>query len=273
MEKLTEEQIRDEIMSCYKTESLGSLAARLGFQSKTSIRTRLEEMGVTDIVRDKITAFENGVSTPEEAWLLGFTLSDGHISLPDKGYTQRVRWSQHLSEKPILQWISSYLGLRREPCEYDFTPSTGPSKGIEYDSVVLGVADQGLVDRLAALGAVPGKSANEKYPRIPDPVLWGHFLRGFFDGDGCITYGGRSSTYVKFYGGDQFCQDLKEDLKERVGVSYQKVEKKPGCSTVKWGKKKDIKVLFDLMYPQGAQTFPCLKRKLDRFLEWKSRVG
>ena len=47
------------------------------------------------------------------------------------------------------------------------------------------VSSRHLVERAAEIGIHPAKSKTVRMPDVPQEVL-GHFLRGVFDGDGCV---------------------------------------------------------------------------------------
>ena len=54
-----------------------------------------------------------------------------------------------------------------------------------------------LAEQLAKIGCPPRKSFILKYPDWLDKDLRSHFIRGYFEGDGCITRTARTSETIK----------------------------------------------------------------------------
>lgn len=109
----------------------------------------------------------------------------------------------------------------------------------------------------------PRKSCGEFWPySIPSSELMWHFIRGFMDGDGCVSFSGRNLRTI-FYGGRALLKSLKRFfLKQgiRPTVVSQQTEK------VFWlavSNKKSLRTLFDKMYynSEGLR----LTRKYERF--------
>lgn len=88
-----------------------------------------------------------------------------------------------------------------------------------------------LFNRLIELGCTPKKSLILKFPtkeQVP-PHLMKHFIRGYVDGDGCITKTNTfktKNTKVKIVGTVEFYQGLKIYLKQEhdieIGASHCK---------------------------------------------------
>ena len=49
------------------------------------------------------------------------------------------------------------------------------------------IGDKHLKESLIKQGCVPQKSLILKFPELPAPLI-SHFIRGYFDGDGCVSY-------------------------------------------------------------------------------------
>lgn len=277
-----------EIRRCYKTEDLRSLSNRLGFRSPGYIYARLRSMGITDYLdrngrNEALTVLSGDTLTPNEAYLLGYTMADGGIieSRPTSP-TPRVQWECQSEDRILLEWINGFIGVGQPPKDYVrrrslVTPTTGkvgPEK--DYFSTKLALASRTLVERLAKWGVHPRKSCKETYHSFQDPLVHGAFLRGLFDGDGCVSTrqrkkGWHMTANVTFMGGEAFVTALRDDLVTRLGVESMAVISNNGretCWKCNWSSKHDVEALFNHMYPDGKATFPCLYRKLAKFLEW-----
>ena len=54
-----------------------------------------------------------------------------------------------------------------------------------------------MVNDLINLGCIPNKSLTLTFPDFINDELLPHFIRGYFDGDGCIWNGKRKKVVVK----------------------------------------------------------------------------
>lgn len=113
--------------------------------------------------------------SPELAYLLGFTAADGCVMPIQPG--QRgggVRWQ--INDLDLLQQIRRVID------------STHPIKKVRFKAFELRIYNKEIYKRLVDLGISHNKTFNlnplDKVPRY----LYGHLARGYFDGDGTISY-------------------------------------------------------------------------------------
>ena len=124
--------------------------------------------------------------SPTMAYVVGYIYADGHlidspymrgkylnISSVDKDSIDRIRkWLD--SEHRIKEAVSHFKGSR-----------------ICY---ILRIGSHKIYNDLFKLGLYPKKSLTIRFPKIPKKYL-GHFIRGYFDGDGCIYFEKRKGKY------------------------------------------------------------------------------
>lgn len=129
------------------------------------------------------------------AYILGFFVADGVVA-KDSPY---ISFSQ--KDKEILEDIKKELNSEQPLSQnkktgvYLFTIN---SKILKHDLMELH-------------GITPNKSLNVKFPFVPDKYL-SHFIRGYFDGDGCIY---ENRNFVNIVGGSlEFMEVLFHILKE-----------------------------------------------------------
>jgi len=126
----------------------------------------------------------NSIDTVKKAYILGFIYADGCISINNNSY--RLRFNLKKNDIEILNFIKKELKY------------TGPiklSKNKKY--CVLEISNKVLVNNLIQLGAIPNKSLYLKHPNIKSSFE-GSFIRGYFDGDGCVGLYNRIN-YMKPY--------------------------------------------------------------------------
>lgn len=201
--------------------------------------------------------------TPENVWLVGLLWADGNIN-------RQNRISVCSTDKQLIQEAANIFGLA-----YQWIRQTpGDQKGWK-DKYTIGMSSEKLANSLKQIGMVPAKSRVIKYPKgLPDEYF-GHFLRGVFDGDGCLSFGktnahqslGRCHMFITS-GSYVFVQELAQKLgKCGIGSSIRvQPPRKKNWHTMWYleiHKIRDKINLCRLMYP--SWDVPCLHRKRDLF--------
>ena len=127
---------------------------------------------------------------------------------------------------------------------------------------------------LIALGCVPEKSLVLDWPtHLPDQYSR-HFLRGYFDGDGCICYNISSRTItVKFCGSYQFIPKVQAYIKTNVISAsrfngYVQSNRSGTCYSLFYGGTTTPTAILDWLY-QDSDVSTRLERKYQYNLKWK----
>lgn len=120
----------------------------------------------------------DSMDTEEQFYWLGFLYADGNIS--STGNRLEVRLS--INDLSHLEKFRKFLGLTTEI-------RIGVSQG--YGFCHLAVRNKHLWNTLNDLGCIPKKSLTLQFPKLtifPDKNFILHFIRGYVDGDGCLSY-------------------------------------------------------------------------------------
>lgn len=139
----------------------------------------------------------DSIDTEEKAYWLGFLFADGNIS--HTGNRLEVRLS--IKDLSHLEKFRKFLKLTTEI-------RTGICNGNGFCH--LAVRNKHLWHTLDSLGCHPRKSLILEFPDFSifsDIKLIKHFIRGYIDGDGCLTiYKGRNSyrTTINLVGTEKF---------------------------------------------------------------------
>ena len=175
------------------------------------------------------------------AYILGLWWADGCI------YGGKMfDITLHNKDKYILKQVAKEL--QYEGSLYDYVDRQAAR--INFSCVV-------IYKDLIALGGSERKSMTIGFPEIPDEYL-PDFIRGYFDGDGCITEikGGRiNSAFTS--GSKNFLDGLLKVLREKAGIEGGSYD--PSSYTVKFGKKDTIR-LGQYMYRNDPELFLLRKR-------------
>lgn len=183
--------------------------------------------------------------TRNMAYMLGFWFADGCI-YGGKMFDITV----HAKDKYILKQFAKEL--QYEGNIYDYVDRQACR--INFSCVV-------IYRDLIALGGTENKSLTVQFPNVPKEFL-PDFIRGYFDGDGCIMNlkGGRINSAFTC-GSYDFLMSLWRILKEEAGVEGGSYD--ASCYSLKFGKKDSIKI-GEYIYQNNPELF--LERKKLKFI-------
>lgn len=126
--------------------------------------------------------------SPQMAYILGFIFADGAIEDVQKSSrTCYLSISASIKDLPILEQIKSQMSSSHQLYSSKAKLLTFPG-GKEYlskEKFTLRIGSKLIYNSLLELGVTPRKSLTILFPKIPTKCL-SFFLRGYFDGDGCI---------------------------------------------------------------------------------------
>ena len=221
--------------------------------------------------------FFKKIDTEEKAYVLGFFFADGYNS------ETQLEFSQIEQDEDILVKINS--ALKSDIPLYSYKNSSGNIKK------VLRISSREMCKDISLLGGIKNKSLILQFPTcVPDSLIH-HFIRGYFDGDGCIWNGKRKKSIVKdnksktgyreriihnvkftFTG----CIDLRNSLqdllvekkvvknKTKLNLSKAKDKENSRWCTMEYSGRGQIKNLFDFLY-KDATIYG--QRKYNKFQE------
>lgn len=144
-----------------------------------------------DICHDFFTA----INSEEQAYLLGFYVADGNVN--EKRKTFRIKIKE--TDKEIIELYKQFICPTAHTFLYKPYKINGRDNK-EYvgnNQISVDINSSKLVNSLVDLGYGYNKTyLNMHLPNLPDNLIW-HFIRGYFDGDGCITRSFTYNTYNK----------------------------------------------------------------------------
>lgn len=178
------------------------------------------------------------------AYILGLWFADGCIY---RGKMFDI--TLHKKDKYILKQIAQELEY--EGNLYDYVDRQAAR--LNFSCVV-------MYNDIVALGGKECKSNDIVFPDVPEKYL-SDFVRGYFDGDGCVMQLKNKRLNSAFTSGSkQFLDSLWQILKDKanvVGGSYD-----ASCLSLKFGKKDTISI-GKYIYQNNPELF--LKRKREKF--------
>lgn len=131
--------------------------------------------------------FFSEIKTELQAYLLGFIYSDGSIN--DERHTLTIHINEQDKEIFNLFKIISPEAYTQNCKGYESKALIEGRTVKNSGSIRLSISSKILLEDLHNLGVVENKTYKQLHipKQIPNNLIR-HFVRGYFDGDGCITY-------------------------------------------------------------------------------------
>ena len=189
--------------------------------------------------------FFETIDNEMKAYWLGFVFADGNV--------YRSTLTIKLSNKD-----KSHLKKFKENIDYD-----GPIKDLESKSEIR-LTNKKMCKDLKRMGVLPAKTFSLSIPMIEKEFM-PHFIRGFFDGDGCFyrQKNGRQKYFQIFTAASQ----LKTGILKYFGSQNIKLNCYNHSSgySLQTGRQKNIRQIYNLLFA-NANIF--LKRKKTKFEDY-----
>lgn len=272
--KLTAEQI-EEVVKIYKSGISAIKVAKMFNISPPSIygllKRRCIEIRTNSEASRKYTLDENyfdTLDTQEKAYFLGFLMADGYNN--EKRGVIEVSCSE--KDKEILEKLS---GLIKSSKPIRFVES----KGIK--SYRIDLCSKRLSQKLVELGCMQNKTFKIKFPELKENLIR-HFIRGYFDGDGCIsyTYAKRDNVFknslnsvITIVSTEPFCLSLKQYIKDELQVNSTLLCRHPENNnnnrTLQVSGSSQVLKLMRWMYDSSTMY---LNRKMEKFIDLQNKL-
>jgi hypothetical protein len=248
-----------EIVEMYKSgKTYADISRHFGFKSNVPmILTALKRNGIdTGLGRYPDRAknsknidldfFEN-IDTKEKAYVLGLIYSDGSIDKDGYGFSfvskdfEQVELVKRLlkSEHKICK-VSSYDNRTLKT----------------YTRYTIHICSKKITKDLFNIGLHSSKSFNCNFPNISIGFIW-HFIRGLFDGDGCIYKSTSKEGQLSF--SIILSGQLKDGVKKffndsDMSLTSDQIKHKNEngiISSLKYSSYKDLKFIYENMYNES----------------------
>lgn len=180
------------------------------------------------------------------AYILGLWFADGCI------YGNKMfDITLHKKDKYILKKVAEEL--KYEGLLYDY---------VDRQSARINFSCKVIYDDIISLGGTEKKSLIVNFPEVPKEYL-PDFIRGYFDGDGCVMNLKNNRLNSAFTcGNKKFLESLLKILKKEAGIEGGSFD--DSCSSLKFGKRDTLR-LGDYIYKNDPELF--LLRKKQKFFK------
>lgn len=271
--KLTKEEIEDIINMYINGDGCVKIRNKYAqkIKAKETIIKIIKDANIP--IRDgrRYTKIENEnffekIDSEAKAYILGFLITDGFVCYPKKKNSTPY-WGLCIHEKDeyILEFIKKEIGVNKKIVSVEIYSTITNKKTGEYTKS-LTITSAKMVKDLEKYGIIQNKSHIVKMPQnIPEKFM-PHFIRGVFDGDGCIT-----KRNISFVGNKFLPEAIIDYLHLNIDIPKNKVKisthiSKKGIVThsycYRFEAKKDVKAFYEYIY-KDATIY--LTRKKEKF--------
>jgi len=206
----------------------------------------------------------------EMAYCLGFWYADGSVEYVPEMRGKYIRAA--CTDKSVIEAIKIMLSSEHR--------IVVTKKGGNYKPFyLLRIGSARLFNQLQTLGVTERKSRTIKFPEVPDNYL-SDFVRGYFDGDGCVYLEKDNNGNIKRLstiftcGNECFLSDLRLLLHEHASTRPDnKIHSTKGgfsgAYQLRYSTRDSLR-LYNFLYPQAIQKHLYLERKRKTFLQHKA---
>lgn len=180
------------------------------------------------------TTFFDEINSEEKAYILGFLYADGY----NQQTKNLIRITLHKKDEDVLHKIKDAMKYDK-----DLMMIKDTYLDLSFNCILLS-------NRLASLGCIQKKTFTIRFPynHIPE-MYYRDFIRGYFDGDGCINIAKSKKDFqLNLYGNCIFIPEVANIIFKNCDLPPRKIHNKGNsCFFTVHGKKGCIKVL-DYLY-------------------------
>lgn len=210
--------------------------------------------------------FDN-IDTQDKSYILGFLYADGYIG----GKNKIITMSLNENDKEILDKINKSIGSNRslyykKPQKNRYSNIGSYSLNLQNIYMYNTFFEKDYLNR-------------NKLPKIPHSLMH-HFIRGLFDGDGCISlyvhnmdkYNSIKGTFYIMFNNDNIANLIQDYIIINTGVKKTKILKRFGSGNnpvfiIQWSGIHNIINIRNFLYNE-ANLF--LTRKKEKFFQIQS---
>jgi intein-encoded DNA endonuclease-like protein len=201
--------------------------------------------------------FLDNINTEEKAYFLGFMFADGAVHKSENSFKLEV----HEQDQDILIKFQNLLFV-------------GENSKIGTDREIykyFSINSNNLVEKLIENGCGPKKTFNITFPNLPENLI-PHFLRGLFDGDGCIYFPYDSNrVIIQLTGYLPFMHEVREYIqKHNINGYSHNVKHKELVGEFIITKQQEVHKMLDYLY-KDATIY--LDRKYKKYLRAKENFS
>lgn len=223
-------QNKDWLSKEYQNKSVLQIAKDVGISKqsmlkwfkKFDISRRQGELAHTKGVYSQNNNYFQVIDSAEKAYWLGFIMADGNITV-SKSNSYKFQLNISTKDKDHIYKFADHIQYTRKIVEYEVKSGFNEE---QYSLVTLKVDNKIFCENLIAHGIIPQKTGHERIPNIDQKYLI-DFIRGYFDGDGSISFFYRKDkpntmcASIKIVCANKdFLIDLREVISQQCDITF-----------------------------------------------------
>jgi intein-encoded DNA endonuclease-like protein len=199
MPKISSES-KSHIITLYNSgnKNLAQISRELNI-SRPTVRKILRQAGLRQVYKEDIdnsdtinTEFFKCIDSEEKAYFLGLMYADGNVYIQSKTRTYySISLCLQERDKAILEKFKKKIAPNHKLYFVKKQDGQQNQYKLLFNSKIVS-------EQLFELGCMPAKSLKLEFPSLPNSTLQRHFIRGYFDGDGCISSSKRKNGYEAY---------------------------------------------------------------------------
>ena len=235
----------------------GSTVCRVLHRTGNAIRPSEDNKRIYEINQNYFSDMQH----EQQAYILGFLYADGSL-------TEKYSIALTLNSKDIdiLQKISDII--------YGFEKINKFSKvlesGITTEYATLNIYSKKMVSDLNALGCMVNKTFLITLPKL-NPELMRHFIRGYFDGGGCISLT-EAKNRIDITSNIIFLTGIKDYILNTINVDFGKIninKRNSKIGSIQLSGSLKMKIFLEYIYSNSTIY---LNRKYNLYLKYLNLI-
>lgn len=195
----------------YKEKTYKEMADFLD-RSKTAVDLKVNRLGLKKEKHTYNHDYFNKIDTEDTAYWLGFIYADGCVCYrPEKSNTELAIKLSSVDDEHLRKFNKCIDGN----CNITYATRECNLNGKMHESVALRVYSKRMVEDLMKHGITQNKTFTIEFPEIREDLIR-HFIRGFFDGDGCVSNHNKKAKTIQI----DFCSASLSFLKSLRATLY-----------------------------------------------------
>lgn len=255
-DRLTDSQ-KAYIHEWYNVIDTGSIAKEVGLTTKQVNDYGYKNIGKRNIERYCVNEeYFKVIDTEQKAYWLGFLYADGCVTENNsRGYIKAMTMELGLSIKDVTH-LDKFNNSTSS--NYTIKRKTVTLNGNKYEACRVTICNTNFCKFLISKGCTPRKSLSLIFPNedIVPKSLIRHFIRGYFDGDGCVCYASdkaKSKHYIYgFVGTMDILNNIQSVLCNEIGATKTKISEKGNAFQCSWGGRNNCVRFYEYIYKDAT---------------------
>lgn len=265
-----DEEKTEVIINEYGDTVTSELLEKLG-TNRPCVSSRARMLGIRKLpgYRNRLYKVDHNyfknIDSPDKAYFLGFLWADGHVEVCRGSYSMKLEIQKRDLE--IIENFRSFINSNYPIKHYSVL--TKMEKVSEMISLC--VNSKWMFDDLVDKGVIPRKSWLAGIPKnIPENLI-SHFMRGVFDGDGCICITRKPNGLIKnaqfiICGTGVFCRWCLDTIRRYANITGGNVYAVKGCYITRIQGLRQVRKVARFIYRDSIDKIR-LARKYNIFVD------